>query len=119
MVFIFHRRKVVALVEFTEVDFTTGLRIPQPQSVSGVGVVTGDDLIIRDGQNLFRLNPARFFTFLLNAPAKKHLIARIVALELPRVAIFQPVIRRFFLPPVDNILLKHAVIVANAIPATR
>lgn len=61
------------LVEFTEVDFTTGLRIPQPQCVSGVGVVTGDDLIIRDGQNLFRLNPACFFTFLLNAPAKSTL----------------------------------------------
>ncbi len=55
--FIFHRREVVAwLAEFTEVDFTTGLRIPQPQCVSGVGVVTGDDLIIRDGQNLFRLS---------------------------------------------------------------
>ncbi len=44
-------------------------------------------------------------------------MARIVALELHGLpySASNPEV----LPPVDNILLKHAVIVANAIPATR
>lgn len=59
------------------------------------------------------------FTFLLNAAAEAHFVARIVALELPRVAVLQPVVRGLFLPPVDDILLKHPVVVANTVAAAR
>lgn len=59
--FIFHCREVVALVEFTEVNFTTGLGTPQTQRVGRVGVVTWDYLIVSYSQNLFGFNPARFY----------------------------------------------------------
>ena len=119
MVFIFHRGEIVTLIEFTEVKLATGLGAPQAQRVGGIGVIPGDDLVVGHGQDLFGLHPAGFFTFLLNTPAKAHLVAGIVTLELPRVAILQPVVRRLFLTPVDDVLLEHAVVVANAVPASR
>lgn len=42
-----------------------------------------------------------------------------MALKLPRVAVFQPVVRRLLLPTVDDILLKHPVVIADAVAATR
>ena len=119
MVFIFHRREVVALVEFTEVNLAAGLGAPQAQRVGGVGVEARDNLVIGFGNNLFGLHPAGVFTFLLNAAAEAHFVARIMALELPGVTVFQPVIRGFFLPPIDDILLKHPVVVANTVAAAR
>ena len=119
VVLIFHRRKVVALVEFTEVDFATGLRAPQTQGVGGIGIETGDNLIVGFGDNLFGLYPAGMFPFLLHAAAETHFIARIVAFELPRVAVLQPVIRRLFLPPVDDVLLEHPIVVADTVAAAR
>ena len=119
VVFIFHRREVVALIEFTEVDFATGLRVPQTQRVGRIGVVAGDNLVIGHGEDLFGFHPAGFFPFLLNTPAKTHLVARVVALELPRVTVLQPVVRRLFLTPINDVLLEHAVVVANTVPASR
>ena len=93
VVFIFHRRKVVALVKFTEVDFATGLGIPQAQRIGGVCVITGNNLVVGYREDLFSFYPARFLAFLLNTPAKAHFVARIVAFEFPRVTVFQPVVR--------------------------
>jgi hypothetical protein len=42
-----------------------------------------------------------------------------VALELPRVAVLQPVVRGLFLAPVDDVLFEHAVVVANTVAAAR
>ncbi|MNZ34223.1 hypothetical protein D3C78_515950 [compost metagenome] len=93
VVFIFHRREVIALVEFTEVDFATGLRVPQTQCVGRIGVVAGDNLVVGHRQDLFGFEPAALFAFELDTSAKPHFIARVVAFEFPRVAVFQPVIR--------------------------
>jgi hypothetical protein len=60
VVFIFHRREVVTLVEFTEVNLATGLRAPQTQRVGGVGVKAGDNLVVGFGNDLFGFNPAGF-----------------------------------------------------------
>ena len=119
VVFIFHRRKVVTLVEFTEVNLATGLGAPQAQRVGGIGVIAGDNLVVGHGQDLFRFYPAGFFAFLLDTSAKAHLVARIVALKLPRVAVLQPVVRRLFLAPVDDVLFEHTVVVANTVAAAR
>ena len=119
MVFIFHCREVVTLVEFTEVNFATGLGTPQTQRVGRVGVVTWDYLIVSYSQNLFGFNPARFFTFLLNATTKTDFIARVVAFEFPRVTVFQPVVWRLFLATVNDVLLEHTVVIADAVTAPR
>src|SRR5690606_28776452 len=105
--------------KFTKVDFATGLSAPQAQRVGGVGIITRDNLVIGHRQNLFGFNPAGFLAFLLNSPAETHLVARIMAFELPRIAVFQPVVRGLFLPPLDNVLLEHVVVVANSIAAPR
>lgn len=73
VVLIFHRRKVVALVEFTEVDFATGLRAPQTQGVSGIGIETGDNLIVGFSDNLFGLYPAGIFPSCCTRPPKRTL----------------------------------------------
>ena len=117
MVFIFHRREVVTLVEFTQVDLATGLRVPQAQRIGRIGVVAGDDLVIGHGEDLLGFHPAGFFPFLLNTPAKTHLVARVVALELPRVTVLQPVVWRLFLTTIHDVLLEHTVVVANTVAA--
>ncbi|MND78606.1 hypothetical protein D3C80_703210 [compost metagenome] len=93
MVFILNRRKVIALIEFTQVDFITGLRAPQPQRIGGVGIKTGDHLIVSGGDYLFGFHPARLGAFLLDPSAKAHLIAGVMTRELPRIAVFQPIVR--------------------------
>ncbi|MNB74089.1 hypothetical protein D3C75_207130 [compost metagenome] len=119
VVFIFHCREVITLVKFTKVNLATGLGIPQAQRVGGIGVVARNNLVIGHSQDLFGFDPAGFLAFLLHTSAETHFIARIVALELPRIAIFQPVVRRLFLSTVDNVLFEHAVIVADAVAASR
>ena len=119
VVFIFHRRKVVALVKFTEVDCATGLSIPQAQRIGRVSVVTRDNLVVCHREDLFGLDPAHLLAFHLNTATKAHFVARIVAFELPRVTVFQPVVRRLFLSAINNILLEHAVVVANTVAAAR
>ena len=118
VVFIFHRRKIVTLVKFTQVDFATRLRIPQPQGVGRIGIVARNNLVVGHGQNLFGLQPVRLFAFLLHAPAKTHFVAGVMAFEFPWVTVFQPVIRGLFLPAINNVLLEHAVVVANTITAS-
>lgn len=117
--FILHRGEIIALVELAEVDLVTGLRAPQPQGVGGIGVETGDHLIVGDGHDLFGLQPARLGALLLHAAAEAHLVAGVVARKLPRIAVLQPVVRRLHLLAVDDILLEHAVLVANAVAAPR
>ena len=119
VVLILHRREVVALVEFTEVNRATGLRVPQTQRIGRVCVIAGDNLVVGHREDLFGFNPAALSPLLLNAPAKPHFVARVVAFELPRVAILQPVIGGLFLTPLDDVLFKHAVIIANAVAASR
>ena len=119
VVFILYRSEVVALVEFTKVNFATGLRAPQTQRVGGVGVKAGDDLVVGFRNDLLRLNPAGFLSFLLNAAAEAHFIAGVVALKLPRVTVLQPVVRGLFLSAIDDILFKHPVVVADPVTASR
>ena len=116
---IFHRGEVVALVKFTQVNLATGLRVPQTQRIGRIGVVARDNLVIGDGKDLFGFHPAGLFPFLLNTSAKPHLIARIVTFKLPRVAVFQPVVRGLFLTSVHDVLLEHPVVVANAVATPR
>ena len=58
VVFIFHRREVVALIKFTEVNLAAGLRAPQTQRIGGVGIKTRDNLIVGFSNNLFGFHPA-------------------------------------------------------------
>ncbi|MNC49040.1 hypothetical protein D3C75_981890 [compost metagenome] len=55
----------------------------------------------------------------MNAAAKTHLIARVVTWEFPRVTIFQPVVRRFHLLTVDDILFEHAIFITNTVATSR
>ncbi|CAH0298618.1 hypothetical protein SRABI106_03710 [Rahnella aquatilis] len=119
MVFIFHRREVIALIKFPQIDFVTGLRAPQAQRVGRVGVVAGNDLIIGAGDDLLGFQPAGFDAFMLHPSAETHFITGIVTLEFPRVTVFQPVIRRFFLLTVDDALRKHTVFIPDAVTAPR
>ncbi len=40
-----------------------------------------------------------------------------MAFELPRVAVLQPVVRGLFLATINNVLLEHTVVVADAVAA--
>ncbi len=118
VVFIFHCREVVTLVR-TEVNFATGLRTPQTQRVGRVGVVTRDYLIVSDSQNLFGFDPARFY-LPAECDHQNGLIARVVAFGISHgLPYFQPVVRRLFLATVNDVLLEHTVVIADAVTAPR
>ena len=119
MVFIFHRREVITLIKFTEVNLAAGLGAPQTERVGRIGIKTRDNLIVGFRQDLFGFNPARLFTFLLNASAEAHFVTRIMPFKFPRVAVLEPVIRRLFLPAVNDVLLKHPVVIADTVTTTR
>ncbi|VFS62721.1 Uncharacterised protein [Kluyvera cryocrescens] len=119
MVFIFYRGEVVTLVKFTEVDFATGLGIPQAQRIGGIGIISRDNLVVSNREDLFRLQPAAGFPFHLHASAKTHFVTGIVTRELPRVTVLQPVVRGLFLSPIDDILFKHAVVIADTVTTAR
>ena len=119
MVFIFHRREVITLIKFTEVNLAAGLGAPQTERVGRVGIKARDNLIVGFRQDLFGFNPARLFTFLLNASAKAHFVTRIMPFKFPRVAVLEPVIRRLFLPAVNDVLLKHPVVIADTVTTAR
>src|SRR5699024_4342536 len=74
---------------------------------------------VSHSQNLFGFDPARFFTFLLNATTKTDFIARVVAFEFPRVTVFQPVVWRLFLATVNDVMLKHTVIITDTVTTPR
>ena len=95
-------------------------RSPQTKHVAVMCIVTRDRCVIRDCKNCLSL----LLDILLHplcvcfhtATSEVDHIANISPFDFPRIAIREPVIRIFDLPPIYDSLLEHAVVVPNAIP---
>src|ERR1700736_2488075 len=65
------------------------------------------------------VDPLDMLAALHRAPAEMHHVFDLRPRKLPRIARAQPVVRRFDLLAVDNLLTEHAVFVTDAVAETR
>ena len=119
---VLHRPHVVAAVEGLEVDQVAGLRRPQAQRVDPPPAPADHGRVVGDGQHALPALPGpgrppvgAGARRLAHAPVEADRVDGLGALELPRVAEGQPVLRPLDLPALVQALLEQAVLVADAV----
>jgi len=120
VVFVFDRRKVIALIELGQIDLAARFGRPQPQGVGRIHIIAGNDVVVGDRAHVLGIDPERLagFQIGLQAPTKADLVMHLVTREFPDVERREPVIGSFDLLAVDDALLEHAVVVTDAIAKT-
>ena len=112
--------KIIAHVEFLEIETLRGLGAPQPEDVDRVDLVAGHRSVIRDTLDLLPWNPldtgvARLVKGSGRVSTESDFHRKICFFKLPRITRLQPSITQLLLPPVLKGLVKHAELVANAV----
>ena len=115
---------VISIAQLAVDPFRRILGLPQPQGIDGPVMVPRHGHIIRDGPDRIE-----FFidTFQVAPPARTHvgvapepdIDGLIGAFGLPGEPVAQPGIRQFHLLPVNDALIKKAVLIADAAPVSR
>ncbi len=95
-------------------------RTPQPEQVYIVDLVAGNRGIIGNTGNYPGRNPAcppvsPLTMVYFAVTAESDITGKIRFLNLPGIARMQPAIADFFLPAIYDLLVKHAVFVADTI----
>ena len=114
------RRGVVAGVELLQAELVRAARLPQAQRVDRAVPVTGDRRVVRHGEDVLGVRPADLEAAVdagaqLGPAAEVHDLAQLGALDLPRVAAQQPVLRLLHLAAAFDALAEGAVLVAQAV----
>ncbi len=123
-VLLLHCLLVVALVEGLQVEQLDGLRIPDAQRVDEAVAVADDREIVRDSLDcriafLLEHRPAVLAGIRRDVAAEVDLLLVLGPAQLERVAVREPVVRHFDLVAVLDLLLEHAVVVADAAAVRR
>ena len=117
-VLLLHGSLVIALVEGIQAEGVHGLGIPHAQGVDQAVAVAHDGQVVGDGPDALVAGLVESRTAVLNAgldvAAETDLAGILVALDLKGVAVLQPLVRDLDLVAVDDLLLEHAVMVADA-----
>ena len=118
------RADVVAGVELVEQDRIDRLRAPEPQRIHPRAAPADDRGIEGHREDVLGrppFEPGRAVRLLHrhHLPAEADLVGRFAALELPRIAVRQPVLRQFDLPALAHFLAEHAVGIADAVAVGR
>ncbi len=114
-----------SLGEDLEVELRGRSRVPQPEDANGVGAVARDEDVVGNTEDLTPPGPggsvlARLLSLgPLDAPAKADRNSTVVALDLPRERVLQPVVRLLHLPTALDALTEHAVVIAKTIAVGR
>ena len=119
-VLVLDRAHVVAVVEDLEVELVARARLPEAQCVHGVVPEACDRGVERDAEDLVRVDPARGEVASLvgdgdDATAELDAHGVLGPHVLPGVAEAQPLVRALDLPPVPDLLLEDAELVADAV----
>ena len=119
-----HRGGIVAGVETLQVESVGGLRRPQAQGVDHAVAIAADRHIVGNGVDILGVDPAHMLAavivdHVLGAAMELDHLRELGALHLPGVAVAQPVIRVFDLLTVLDVLVEHAVFVAQAVAEHR
>src|SRR5262249_37717772 len=115
---------MVAAVESIELERIKRAGAPQAERIDALGTPADDRRVIGDGEDdlarppgmLHRTGLARRR---LDAPAEPDFIGALLTLELPGVAVQQPVLRQLDLPSLHDLLAEEPVVVADAIAEGR
>ena len=115
-----HRLLITTAVEGLEVEFLGCLRFPQAEVIDRIGPVSGDRDIVGNTGELFRVDPlgdgiAEVIEDVLHAAVEFDFGGVLGTDDLPRRAVFHPVIGKFHLIPVAELLLEEAVLVMDAV----
>ena len=119
------RADVVAGVEGGEQDRVDRHRRPQPQRVDALAAPADHRRVVGDGEHAFLRPPDMALEAAVlrgdrfHGAAEADLEAALAALEFPRIAVVEPVLRQLDLPAVGDLLAEHAVDVADAVAVRR
>ncbi len=118
------RLDIIALIEFLQVKIPGGARRPQAQIGHIVIAITGNRHVIGHGDHRLGVEPftAAMAVLVFNALAaavKFDLVNHIGALELPRIAVAQPVVGMLDLLAVPDGLREQAKIITHPVAETR
>ena len=114
----------VAVVERGQLQRRGRARRPQPQRVDVAAAPAGDRRVVRHRQHRLGRIPDRARGRLVAAEifddaAETDGVARFAVGEFPRIAVRQPLLRKFVLPAVLDALLEQPVLVADAVAVSR
>mmetsp|Transcript_13500 Transcript_13500/g.35937 ORF Transcript_13500/g.35937 Transcript_13500/m.35937 type:complete len:419 (-) Transcript_13500:13-1269(-) len=110
---------VVALGEGVEVELLGRLGVPQAQVECVVGVIAGDRGVVRDGLDDLAPCPLPALAVVLKVTEEADGIGDVETLDLPRVAVDEPVVGDLNLVEILDLLLEHAILVADAVAPAR
>ena len=115
--------KIIAAVEFAENKFVSGFGGPQSQCIDCFSAVADNRSIVGDSDDFIGINPVtcRFSVLnqFFNGTAEINDDFVIRTFEFPRIAVSQPVVRKFDLIAVFNFLIKNSVIVTDSVTESR
>ena len=94
---------------------------PESQKINSRGSVTGDGDVVGDPYQLFGVVPLgdivpEVVEDILDHPVKLDLRGVLGSDDLPRGAVFHPIVWKFDLIPISELLLEETVLVMDAIP---
>ncbi len=120
MFFCRDRLGITSGVEFLQVEDVGRFRFPKPQRVDGFVLVAGDGHVVRHGKQVVRADPTTagrtggvVITFGMSVELDR--LGVLGTLDLPRVAVAQPVIGGFDLAAILDLLVEHAKLVSNPV----
>mmetsp|Transcript_111 Transcript_111/g.534 ORF Transcript_111/g.534 Transcript_111/m.534 type:complete len:239 (+) Transcript_111:1625-2341(+) len=120
-----NRAVVVTRVERREVKLVRRLGRPQTHVVGVVRAVPGDRCVVSNCDDDLATLPAKpslprsLIRERLHLAVQTHQVLDVQTLNLPRVPVREPVVRKLHLLAVDEPLLEHAVFVPDAVPPRR
>ena len=118
------RLDVLAAVEHVDPEPLGGARRPESEDVRRAVARADDRDVVRDSLEHLPvhphvLKPSIGELHLLHVPVEEDRDAVLRADHLPRRAVFEPVVGRLLLPSVLELLLEHAMLVAEPVAVTR
>ena len=120
----FNRPQIMHVVEKLQIESVFRARFPQAEAVHGSGIKPDYGDIVGGGGNFLGvLDPVRGMTIgsLVGhrRAAEAYGNGKIRAFYFPGIAMFEPVVRIFYLIPVLNMLFKHTVLVPYTVSVPR
>ena len=124
-VFLLNSFVVITLVEGIQREVLNSLCIPDGQSVYNIVVISYDWHVVRNCIDrlvilLYKVYASGSLIVLLcHISAKFYLFCILRAFQLKRIAVFQPVIRYFYLITVADLLFEHTVFITDTAAVCR
>jgi hypothetical protein len=115
----FHNRLVIhTVIELLEVEFVAWSGPPEAQSVGVVGVESWNRRVVSHSHNNLATVPVAnswVASCLGDGSTEAYLVGDVRTLNLPRISLGKPVVRKFYLETILNLLLKDTIIVSYAV----